>query len=296
MTNPILVTGAPGNVGSEVVHQLLADGHEVRVAAFDTVLARSAFGDSVQIVHFDFLKPETFAHTFDGVERMFLVRPPALSNVSRDIAPAIHAAISAGVRHVVFLSIQGVENNRVVPHYKIEQLLLKASVDYTSLRAGFFMQNLSTTHRAEIRDRAEIALPVGNAKTSFIDARDIAAVACRALTEDGHAGKSYTVTGAEALDYNQVVAKLSAELGRSIRYTRPSTPAFLLGQLKAGQKLGYALVVTALYTITRFGNAEAVTDDVAKVLGRPPISFNQFAADYRRCWLPDDAILVQPST
>lgn len=288
MTQPILVTGAPGNVGSEVVHQLLAEGHIVRVAAFDTERAYAAFGDSVQIVHFDFLKPETFAQTFDGMERMFLVRPPALSNVSRDIAPAIWAAVNAGVQHVVFLSIQGVENNRVVPHYKIEQLLLRTGVDYTFLRAGFFMQNLSTTHRDEIRDRDEIDLPVGKAKTSFIDARDIAAVACRALTETGHAGRKYTITGAEALDYDEVAVKLSAALGRAICYTRPSTLTFLWRQLKSGQQLGYALVMTALYTITRFGNAEAVTDDVAMVLGRAPISFDQFASDYRQCWLPDD--------
>jgi len=292
MTHPILVTGAPGNVGSEVVRELLAAGHKVRVAAFNTELAHATFGDSVQIVHFDFLKPETFAQTFSGVERMFLVRPPALSNVPRDIAPAIWAAVGAGVQHVVFLSIQGVENNRVVPHYKIEQLLLKTGVDYTFLRSGFFMQNLSTTHRDEIRNRDEIALPVGKAKTSFIDARDIAAVACRALTEAGHAGQKYTVTGAEALDYDEVAARLSAVLGRSIRYTYPSTLAFLWRQLKAGQSPGYALVVTALYTITRFGNAKQVTDDVAKILGRSPISFDQFAEDYRECWQSDDAVPV----
>jgi uncharacterized protein YbjT (DUF2867 family) len=287
MTHPVLVTGAPGNVGSEVVRELLVAGHEVRVAAFDTELARATFGDSVHIVPFDFLKPETFAQTFEGVERMFLVRPPALSDVPRDIAPAIRAAVGAGVQHVVFLSIQGVENNRIVPHYKIEQLLLKTGVDYTFLRAGFFMQNLSTTHRDEIRDRDEIALPVGKAKTSFIDARDIAAVACRALTETGYAGQKYTITGAEALDYDEVAVKLSTVLGRAIRYTRPSTCAFLQRQLKAGQKPGYALVVAALYTITRFGNAAAVTDDVSAILGRPPISFDQFAEDYRECWLKE---------
>ncbi len=292
MKHPILVTGAPGNVGSEVVHQLLADGHKVRVAAFDTQLAHATFGDSVQIVYFDFLKPETFTQTFSGVERMFLVRPPALSDVPRDIAPAIWAAVGAGVQHVVFLSIQGVENNHIVPHYKIEQLLLKTGADYTFLRSGFFMQNLSTTHRDEIRDRDEIALPVGRAKTSFIDARDIAAVACRALTEAGHAGQKYTITGVEALDYDEVAVKLSTVLGRAIRYTRPSTFTFLRKQLKAGQKLGYALVVTALYTITRFGNAESVTDDVATILGRPPISFDQFARDYRQCWSTDDATPV----
>lgn len=287
MTSPILVTGAPGNVGSEVVRCLVAAGQPVRVAVFNVEAAHTAFGDEagVEIVHFDFLKPETFRAAFDGVERMFLVRPPALSNVPRDLAPAVWAAVGAGVGHIVFLSIQGVENNRVVPHYKIEQLLIKTGIAHTFLRASFFMQNLSTTHRAEIRDRDEIALPVGRAKTSFIDARDIAAVACCTLTQAGHAGRAYTLTGSEALDYDEVAAKLSAELGRGIRYTNPSVVAFLRGQLRAGHKLGYALVVTALYTITRFGNAKEVTGDVAAILGREPISFEQFAQDYRANWL-----------
>lgn len=287
MTQPILVTGAPGNVGSEVVGQLIAAGHPVRIAAFNPEAARAHFGDSVEIVHFDFLKPETFAATFHGIERMFLVRPPALSDVPRDIAPAIWAAVGAGVKQVVFLSIQGVENNKVVPHYKIEQAIVKTRIDYTFLRASFFMQNLSTTHREEIRDRNEIALPVGSARTSFIDVRDIAAVACRTLTETGHSGQKYTITGAEALDYDEVAAKLSTALGRSIRYTRPSAVTFLMRQLNDGRKLGYALVVTALYTLTRFGNAKTVTTEVTKILGRPPISFDQFVTDHRQAWLPE---------
>jgi uncharacterized protein YbjT (DUF2867 family) len=259
-------------------------GIPFRVGAYDTDAARQAFGEDTEIVHFDFLKPETFRPTFEGIERMFLIRPPALSNVQRDIAPAVWAAAGAGVKHIVFLSIQGVEKNRVVPHAKIEDLVLQTGLDYTFLRASFFMQNLSTTHRDEIRLRGEIALPVGKAKTSFIDARDIAAVAIHALTEDGHANQKYTLTGADALDYNAVAAILSETLGRPVRYTSPSVFSFIRQQLASGEKLGYTLVVTALYTITRFGNAKEVTRDVTTILGRDPISFDQFAQDYRECW------------
>jgi uncharacterized protein YbjT (DUF2867 family) len=280
----ILITGATGNVGTEVVRELQRKGIPFRVGAYDAAKAATQLKITADIVPFDFLDPGTFQKAFEGIERMFLVRPPALSNVERDIAPAIQAAVQAGVKHIVFLSIQGVENNRVVPHYKIEQAILKAGIQYTFLRASFFMQNLSTTHASEIRNQDVIALPVGNARTSFIDVRDIAAVAVCALTEAGHANQSYTLTGVEALNYDEVAAKLSTSLGRPIRYTRPSILNFIWRQLKAGQALPYTLVMTALYTITRLGNASSVTTDTQQILGREPIRFDQFASDYRQSW------------
>ncbi len=292
MNAQILITGAPGNVGSEVVSGLQAKGIPFRVGVRNIDKARQAFGAAVEITHFDFLKPETFEAAFASIDRLFLVRPPALSNVQRDIAPAIQAAISAGVKQFVFLSLQGVEKNSIVPHHKIERLIVESGVHYTFLRASFFMQNLSTTQAAEIRDHNEIALPVGKAKTSFIDVCDIAAVAISALTEKVDGNRTYTLTGKEALDYEQVANKLSSKLGRSIRYTHPSLPYFVWHQLATGHALGYTLVVAGLYTLTRLGNAKESTHDVETVLGRPAISFDQFAQDYRECWQP----LVQPSS
>lgn len=286
MNTRILILGAPGNVGTEIVRKLQQMDVRFRVGAHDVKAAGVTLGYHLDITHFDFLKPETYNQSFAGIERMFLVRPPRLSNVKRDIAPAIQAAVKAGVKHIVFLSIQGVENNRFVPHYKIEQVLLATGVNYTFLRAGFFMQNLATTHCAEIRDQDEIALPVGTAKTSFIDARDIAAVAVLALTETDHTNKTYTLTGSEALDYEQVAEKLSSTLHRTIRYTHPSIITFIRRQLAQGQQLSFTLIMTALYILTRFGNAKTVTEDVGMILGRPPIRFDQFAEDYRLSWLP----------
>jgi len=186
----------------------------------------------------------------------------------------------------VFLSIQGVEQNRMVPHFKIEAAIRELGFDYTFLRASFFMQNLRTTYQAEIRDHNEIAVPVGKSKTSFVDVRDLGAVAVRALTEPGYQNKQYTLTGSEALDYEQVAAFLSDALGRTIRYTRPSVISFVAKQLAQKHPLDYTIVLAGLYTITRFGNASEVTHDVQTLLGRPPILFKQFANDYRAAWLP----------
>jgi uncharacterized protein YbjT (DUF2867 family) len=284
MSQRILVTGAPGNVGTEVVIALKQMNADFRVAAFNAERAKQVLGDDIDIVHFDFLNSATYERTFKGIERMFLVRPPQLANVEKEIAPAIHAAIDAGVKHIVFLSLQGVENNRIVPHYKIEQLLRDSQATYTFLRASFFMQNLSTTHQKEIREADEIRIPVGNARTSFIDTRDIASVAAQILTASGDENAIYTLTGAEALTYAEVADIISDVLGRRIRYTNPFILTFIRQQLAEGHRLSYVLVLAALYTITRFGNAKAVTPDVQHLLNREPISFRQFVEDYGHCW------------
>lgn len=284
MSGKILITGAPGNVGTEVVHNL-QDKADIRIAAFDVLQAQRALGDDLEYVRFNFLEPETFADAFAGIDRMFLVRPPKLSNVQRDIAPAIYAARQAGVKQVVFLSLQGVEQNRITPHYKIEQLLRNSGMDWTFLRASFFMQNLSTTHREEIRESSAINVPVGKAKTSFIDVRDIGAVAARVLREDGHENRAYTLTGGETLNYDQVAETMSLVLDRRIRYTNPSALGFIQRQIVRGRPLGFTLVMTMLYTLTRFGNAAEITSDVHTILQRAPIRFQQYVQDYRHCWI-----------
>jgi len=163
----ILLTGATGNVGKEVARELRVMGVPFRVGTVKPgkIVQIDA---NMEIRRFDFLDPTTFEGAFDGIKHLFLVRPPALADVPKELAPAIRAAVAAGVQHIVFLSLQGVENNRVTPHYKIEQLILELGVRYTFLRASFFMQNLSTTSAHEIKTLSEIRLPVGKAKTSFI--------------------------------------------------------------------------------------------------------------------------------
>ncbi|NDJ78922.1 MAG: SDR family oxidoreductase, partial [Chloroflexi bacterium] len=240
---------------------------------------------TVDAARFDFAQPDTFAPAYAGVKRMFLLRPPAISDVKRYLFPAIDAAQASGVEHIVFLSLLGVENNRVVPHYKVEKYLESCGVAYTFVRPSFFMQNLNTTHRSEIRDESEICVPVGRGKTSFIDARDIGAVAALALAEDGHTNRAYELTGSEALDYYEVAAIFSDVLGRPITYANPSILRFVRAQRRKGAPLKFALVMIGLYTSTRFGMAKTITNEVERLLGRPPITLRQYVQDYRECWI-----------
>jgi uncharacterized protein YbjT (DUF2867 family) len=285
MRAPVLVIGALGNVGMEVVKQLQTQGYLTRAADLDEGKLKETFGDSIQAVQFDFSRPETYEPTFEGVKRMFLMRPPKITDVKRYMFPAIDAAQRAGVCHVVFLSLIGIEKAKFVPHYKVEQYLREVGLHTTFLRCSFFMQNLNTTHRREIKERSEIFIPVGKARTSFIDARDIGAVAAAALTEEGHAGKNYDLTGGEVLDYWEAARIMSEVLGRKITYRNPNPMHFLIEAIRRGTPLRYAVVMLGLYTSTRFGMAEPITNDVERLTGRKPITFRQYVQDYREAWM-----------
>lgn len=278
----ILVTGASGNIGREVVKLLAATGR-VRVAARKPDEARKTADSRVEVVAFDFARPETIVPALRGVSRLFLLRPPELSDANRYMKPVIDAAKAAGVRQIVFLSILGAAKNRVVPHHAIENLIVESGIPYVFLRASFFMQNMTTTHRDEIV-RGEITVPAGNGRTSFIDARDVAAVAAQALDTPIDGSHAYDLTGSEALTYGEVAAILTETLNRPIRYTRPGILRFTLEQRKRGTPFPFIFVMVGIYTTCRLGLAGSVTDDTARLLARTPITMRQFVQDYREAW------------
>jgi uncharacterized protein YbjT (DUF2867 family) len=218
---------------------------------------------------------------------MFLLRPPRIADVEGVLVPALTAAASAGIRHVTFLSIQGAEKNRVVPHRKIEDRLRTSRMAWTFVRAAYFMQNLSTTHAPEIRERDEIWVPAGRrSRTAHVDARDVAAIAARALTEEGHEGRAYTPTGPAALTYDEIATMLTAELGRPIRYANPGFLAYWRRMRRRGMPRGMVGVTLGIYTAARMGLAAGLSDDVERLTGRPPIPMDRFIHDTRAAWIP----------
>ena len=294
----ILITGASGNVGLETVRELLKrpdrNQFEVIVGVFDAAGLRSAVmkqeltSQPNGTVSLDFTNADTFDAALSGVSRVLLIRPPQLADADKYFSPFIDAMKRASVRQVVFLSLQGVENNSVTPHHKIEKLIVESGLPFTFLRPSFFMQNLSTTHRDEIRLRNEIFVPAGNGRTSFVDVRDIGAVAALTLTGSTgeHLNKGYELTGSESLTYGEAAQILTTVLGRKITYCNPSILRFIWRKWqKEKNPLVFTLIMVALYTISKLGKAARLTNETERLLGRPPITFQQFANDYRAIWM-----------
>ena len=299
-----LVTGATGNVGSAVMRQLLEAGQTVRAAVTNLERARASlepeFGTNLesgqlQLARLEFGDGGSYAAAFAGVSACFLMRPPAVADTKRLMLPAIDAGVALGVRRWAFLSLQGAQSNPFVPHRAVEQHLEQlgaaGQLEYTFLRASFFMQNLSTTHREDIARLSDIFIPAGSGKTAFIDVRDIAAVAVKALTSSDpdleqlrlrNAGVE--LTSAEALSYAQVAAIMTRVLGRTITYSNPSPLAFGLHLKKQGMPLAQILVMEALYAIAKLGLAGKLTGEVQRILGRAPITVEQFVRDEATAW------------
>lgn len=292
---PILVTGATGNVGRAVVESLLLAGHAVRALVTEPIEAAQTFEPAAAVrlrfVHFDFGNPHTFESAFAGASHLFLMRPPAIGEAAV-ITDAVRAAQRLGVQRVAFLSIQGAEHNPLVPHHAIERALIDMAQEhpqfsYTMLRAAFFMQNLSTTHAADIREHSELLVPAGDGRTAFVDARDVGAAAARVLADpDGtaYANRAFELTGTEAVTYDEVAAILSRVLGRPIVYCHPGALRFYRAMRARGHSRAFVGVMVALYTTARLGLADHLSPDLAMLLGRTPTTLAAFAEASVEVW------------
>ena len=234
----------------------------------------------------DFANPNTFETALTGIDSLFLMPPPHLSDVPKYFHPFLDVCKRIGIKHIVLLSLQGAEHNSIVPHRKIELYIEKLNIPYTFVRPCFFMQNLSTTHLKEIREHDEIYVPAGHGRTSFIDVRDIGAVIAKCLADgESHFNKSYEITGKDAVTYGEVATMLSEEISRRITYKNPNPFAFIIRKKKEGWKLGFIIVMLAIYTIAKFGKADVVTNQFSELMKRGPIRLSSFIKDNRDLWL-----------
>lgn len=278
----ILVTGATGNVGAALIQLLKNSGADFEAAVTDiSKTEKIPKGVPLRQLAFD---GKSDPAPFTGIDKLFLMRPPCISDVKKYMFPAIDAAISAGVSHFVFLSLQGAERNSFVPHRKLEKYLIKTGIPYTFIRPSFFMQNLSTTHLKEIRDNDEIYVPAGKGRTAFIDVSDIAYIAFKALTEIGHENKAYEITGNDSLTYSEVASMLSESLGRKITYKMPSAFSFVLRKIKEGINPEFAVVMAAIYTVCALGKAGETTQVFKQITGKNPVSMKEFINENINLW------------
>ncbi|GCE24781.1 NAD(P)-dependent oxidoreductase [Dictyobacter alpinus] len=271
----LLVTGTTGNVGREVANALKARGVPFKVATRHAEQAGEAK------TYLDLEQPETFLAALEGVDKIFLIRPPQIADAKKYFLPFLNAAKQQHVKHIVFLSLMGVERNKIVPHAKIEKYILDSGIAYTFLRPSFFLQNLQAQHGQELKQENIIYVPAGKGRTSFIDARDIGEVGALCLLDDNHLNKAYTLTGSEALTYYQVAEILTQELGRPITYANPSGRQFRKHELAKGIPSGLVTIMSLIYLTAKIGLAKKVTPELAQLLGRPPRTVRDYAHDYR---------------
>jgi len=282
MTNTILVLGATGNIGSQVVQQLAATGANTRAAVRSLSKADALKAANVSFVEMDVNKPETVEAAFVGVEKVFLLTPP-FPNMAEIIANLVEAAKQAGVKYIVKQSGLGTGTKPAMLlgwHHEGEKTIEASGIPFTFLRPNSFMQNYSNTSGRTIKSQSAFFKPMGDAKVSLVDVRDIAAVAVAALTQSGHEGKAYDITGSEALSNQEIAEIISNVVGRKINYVDVSDDQASQGMKAAGMPEVLVDAFIELNRIQRDGHASAVSPVVEQVTGKKPISFEQFARDY----------------
>lgn len=288
----ILITGATGNVGRYVAEELLKKKMDIRVAGTNTERLDALFDEHIAKVYLDFERPETFQVALEGVDRIFLIRPPHMGHAEA-LYPFIDFAKKSSVSFITFLSLMGIENNPFPPHHRIEKYIEASGIAYSFIRPGFFMQNLSGIHALEICEKNEVFIPAGRSRTSFIDASDIGLVVAQVLAEpEAHKNCSYTITGREALNYYEIAEQLTEILHRNIDYKKPSMLTYRTYFIK-DRKMDkeYVTVTMLLYLMTRLGTAKSVTDTFFKITGREPKTFRQFVEENRECFERHQAIV-----
>lgn len=281
MATSFLITGATGNIGSELIHalfQLPGDPHVI-AAVRDLSRARAQFQayDQLRFRRFDVQQPETHLPALEGVDCLFLLRPPQISRIKRDLRPLLEAAKAVGIQRVVFLSVQGAERSRVIPHNKIEALIQALEMDYVFVRPSYFMQNLTTTLLPEIQQHQTITLPAGKAVFNWIDVCDIGKATARVMLNfEQYRNQALELTGAENKSFPEVAALLREITGHAIHYRSMNPFRFYFQQRNQGLDGGFALVKTLLHALPRLQKPPRITDTYTRITGLPPTRLRAF--------------------
>lgn len=272
-----LVIGASGQIGSTLANLLAAQGQTVRRATSRTP---SQPGE----VQLNLATGEGLATALAGVDQLFLMAPPGFANQHELLIPAIDAAKAAGVHKVLLLSAMGANADENIPLRRTELHLERSGMAWNVIRPNWFMQNFHTFWLHGIQTQGQIFLPVGAAKGSFIDTRDISAVAAKLLSSDDFVNESHDLTGGEALDHTQVASILSHAAGRTIGYTDIPEDAMRQGLLGAGLPADYAEFMLVILGAFKAGYAAGITNNVQRITGQAPIRFDQYAHDFKAYW------------
>jgi uncharacterized protein YbjT (DUF2867 family) len=279
----ILVTGATGNVGQHLIDELVKSAARVRALIRDRADARAVRRQGAEVCFGSFEDTESLRQALDGVERLFLLSPPGADVMVRQQSGVVDLAADAGVRHVVKQSSIAADEETdagiVRAHREIERRIEASAPAWTHLRSHWFMQN-------ELGQAGAIAAGQFYApdvtRITPVDVRDVAAVGARVLTEDGHEGRAYVVTGPEPLSYSEMADVYTRVLGRPVSWVEVTLEDARTSMEASGLPKDLARGFTEIMARYRDGGVTAaVSPDVRELLGREARSFAQFVRDHR---------------
>ncbi|ACI59714.1 NmrA family protein (plasmid) [Rhizobium leguminosarum bv. trifolii WSM2304] len=272
MAKTLLITAASGTVGTHLVDRLLAAGHSVKAAS--RTVKHGASGH----VKFDFADPSTFEEAIATVDAAYIVVPTGTTDLG-PVAAFIDLAATKGVKVVLQTAI-GVDASDDIPYRQLELRVENSGARYVLLRPNWFFDNFHTFWLQGIRTHDLIALPAGDARTTFIDARDIADAASAALVGNQFDGQAITLTGADSLSYQEAADVISRLRNRTVRYEAVDTEGFTAYAQKTGLSATHAQFLAPVFYPVAQGWVGADNGEVARMTGKPPRRFVDYFSDY----------------
>ncbi|UXX78278.1 NmrA family NAD(P)-binding protein [Reichenbachiella carrageenanivorans] len=277
----ILITGATGNIGREVIRHLttLSTDDQLIAGVREVAKAQQIFQTfpKLNFVRFDLEDPQTYSNALEGIDRLFLLRPPHISDVEKYFSPLLSTAKALKIREIVFLSVQGVERSKVIPHHKIEILIKEMGMDYIFIRPSYFMQNLTTTLLVDIKTRRQIILPAGKAKFNWVDIENIGEVAAMLLLQfTSYKNKAYEVTGYENESFYTIERLINEISNHPVKYRSVNPFLFFQIKKKTGMPTGMIMVMTMLHLLPRFQKEPIISHFYEQITGKSPTTLRDF--------------------
>jgi len=277
----ILITGATGNIGHEVIRWLYENNtaNEITAGVRNIDKAKNEFKDYSQLkyVKFDFEDFTTFDDSLTNIDCVFLLRPPHISDVEKYFRPLIAAIKKHHIHEIVFLSVQGAEKSTIIPHNKIERLIVEFGLKYIFLRPSYFMQNLTATLQKDIQEKQRIILPAGKAKFNWIDIENIGEITAHLLTDfDTYKNRAIELTGYENIDFYEVSDLISNTIHRQVKFDNANPFRFYWVKKMEGLNTGMIIVMALLHFLPRFQPAPKISDFYEQLTGKKPTTLRDF--------------------
>jgi uncharacterized protein YbjT (DUF2867 family) len=275
----VLVVGGTGLVGGEIVRLLKEQGFQTRVTTSKVVPA------SNEMVQINLTTGEGIKAAFEGVDRAFLLSPPGYADQYAMLSPLIQESKRRGLKKVVLMTAMGANANEAAPFRRAEIELEKSGLSYNIIRPNWFLNNFHTFWIQGINAQNKILLPAGSAKVSFIDARDISAVAAKLLVNSEFDGKDFDLTGSESVTHAEIAQAISNVAGRKIEYQEIAPADFKKGLMAAGFPEGYIDFLVLIFGFLKEGYSAGITSHVKQITGQEPRKLAQYVNDYKSSWI-----------